>query len=132
MKELQETTTTQKIYWDTENEIVEGVIFTNITTLDQAIEDINAQERIRIKLNKQKTRVLIDMSEISEVSKEARDYFANERTAKTQRACALYITSGIGRVIGNFFMGLNKPQTPTKLFTDKKEAIKWLHTYSSE
>ena len=132
MLELLEETATQKIYWNVEDEIVEGILTANITLLDQAIEIIDAHERVRDKMNKQKTRVLIDMSKISEVSKEARDYFANERTSTIQRACALYITSAIGRVIGNFFMGMNKPQAPTKLFTNKEEAIKWLHTFKSE
>ena len=79
-----------------------------------------------------KTRVLIDMTAITEISKEARDYFANERTASIQRATALLINSPVSRVIGNFFMGLNKPITPTRLFTDPDKAIQWLHTYSDD
>ena len=132
MEELQEETSTAKIYWDSKNEVAVGKLFANISTLDAAVENIDAQERVRDKMNKKQTRVLIDMSVVSEISKDARDYFANERTASIQRATALYITSSIGKVIGNFFMGLNKPITPTKLFTDKEEAIKWLQTYSNE
>ena len=81
---------------------------------------------------KRKPVCSIDMTAISEISKEARDYFANERTASIQRATALLISSPVSRVIGNFFMGLNKPISPTRLFTDPREAIKWLQTYSDE
>lgn len=132
MKELKEETSTQKIYWDSENEIVWGEIFADITTEELAKKDIDAQERVRNNMNKKKTRVIVDMTSVFEVSKEARDYFANERTASIQRATALLIGSPVSRVIGNFFLGMNKPITPTRLFTNSKEAIKWLHTFSNE
>ena len=132
MKELKVETSTQKLYWDGENEIVWGELFADQTTKERAKENVDAQERVRDVLGKAKTRVLIDMTAISEISKEARDYFANERTASIQRATALLISSPVSRVIGNFFMGLNKPISPTRLFTDPREAIKWLQTYSDE
>lgn len=132
MEELKEETSTQKIYWDSENEIVWGELFADITTEKLAKENIDAQERIRNSMNKEKTRVIIDMSAVFEISKEARDYFANERTASIQRATALLIGSAVSRIIGNFFLGLNKPFTPTRLFTDPAEAIKWLRTFSDE
>lgn len=132
MKELKEETSTQKIYWDNENEIVWGEIYADVNSLDKAIENIDAQERVRDSLKRDKTRVLIDMGVVTEINKEARDYFANERTASIQRATALLTNSNISRVIGNFFLGLNKPISPTKLFTDANEAIKWLHTFSSK
>ncbi len=132
MEEIKEETSTQKIYWDSENEIVWGELLADITTEKLAKENIDAQERIRNSMNKEKTRVIIDMSAVFEISKEARDYFANERTASIQRATALLIGSAVSRIIGNFFLGLNKPITPTRLFTDPEEAIKWLHTFSDE
>jgi len=132
MKELKEETSTQKLYWDSENEIVWGELFADIKTKKLAKENIDAQERIRDSMNKEKTRVIIDMTAVFEISKEARDYFANERTASIQRATALLIGSAVSRTIGNFFLGLNKPITPTKLFTDPQEAIKWLRTFSNE
>ena len=132
MKELMVETSTQKLYWDGENEIVWGELFADQTTKERAKENVDAQERVRDILGKAKTRVLIDMAAISEISKEARDYFANERTASIQRATALLISSPASRIIGNFFMGLNKPISPTRLFTDPREAIKWLQTYSDE
>ena len=125
-------TSTQKLFWDSENEIVHCELFGDQTAEELAKENVDAQESIRDGLNKVKTRVLIDMTAITEISKEARDYFANERTASIQRATALLISSPVSRVIGNFFMGLNKPITPTRLFTDPDKAIQWLHTYSDD
>ncbi len=132
MKELKAETSTQKLYWDSENEIVWGELFGDQVTGKLARENVDAQERVRDDLNKAKIRVLIDMTSVTEMSKEARDYFANERTASIQRATALLIGSPVSRVIGNFFMGLNKPISPTKLFTDPGKAIQWLHTFSDD
>lgn len=42
-----EETSTQKLYWDEENEIVWGELVFEIQTLEKAIENIDAQERIR-------------------------------------------------------------------------------------
>jgi hypothetical protein len=41
-------------------------------------------------------------------------------------AFAILIDSSVSRVVGNFFLGINKPAVPTKLFTNEKEAVKWL------
>ena len=112
--------------------MVYGVLFADIKTQGLAKENIDAQERIRDNLNKKKTRVLIDMTAVSEITKEARDYFANERTASIQRATSLLISSPVSRIIGNFFMGLNKPISPTRLFTEPQKAIKWLQTFRND
>lgn len=132
MKELKVETSTQSLYWDSENEIVRGQLFADRLTEELAKENIDAQESIRDAVKKAKTRVLIDMTAVTEISKQARDYFANERTASIQRATALLIGSPVSRVIGNFFMGLNRPISPTRLFTDPHKAIQWLHTFSDD
>ncbi len=132
MKELREKTSTVKLYWDSEDEIVWCEIFANLQKEENAKENIDAQERLRDSLNKEKTRVLVDMTELSEMPKGVRDYFANERTASVQRATALLVTSPVNMVIGNFFMGLNKPASPTRMFTDPQKAIKWLQTFSND
>jgi hypothetical protein len=43
-----------------------------------------------------------------------------------ESAAALLIGSPLTRAIGNFFMGLNKPLIPTRLFTSETEALAWL------
>ena len=79
MNELKAETSTQKLFWDSENEIVWGELFGDQVTEELAKENVDAQETVRDGLNRTKTRVLIDMTAITEISKEARDYFANEK-----------------------------------------------------
>ena len=132
MKELKVETSTQKLYWDSENEIVWGELFGDQVTEELAKENVDAQERVRDMVKKTQTRVIVVMTAVTEISKEARDYFAHERTASIQRATALLINWPVSRVIGNFFMGLNKPFSPTRLFKDPHKAIQWLHTFSDD
>jgi hypothetical protein len=69
---------------------------------------------------------LIDMRGLVGMDREARLYFAGEETAKVESAAALIIESPLSKAIGNFFMGLNKPIIPTRLFTSEAEALAWL------
>ncbi len=130
MKKLVDETSTQKLYWDEDNQIVFGECLDMFHSAEKAKENIDAYERVRDRLGKEKTRVLVDMRAIKGVSRDAREYYANERTASIQRATALVIKSPLSRVIANFFMGLNRPLTPTRMFTDVDEAIEWLQSFS--
>jgi len=73
--------------------------------------------------------VLVDYGRLKSISRDARRYFASPAVEPAPTATALVITSPIGRAIGNFFMGLNKPDTPTKLFTDQATATDWLRSF---
>lgn len=69
---------------------------------------------------------LVDMRGLVSMDREARLYFAGEETAKVESAAALIIESPVSKAIGNFFMGLNKPIIPTRLFTSEADALVWL------
>jgi hypothetical protein len=73
--------------------------------------------------------VLVDIRESKGGSKESRAYFSSEEAGKIQSACALIVSSPLSRLIGNFFIGLNKTKFPTKLFLKEDEAITWLKTF---
>ena len=72
---------------------------------------------------------LVDLSNLKSMTREARLYFAGPETAAAQSAAALVIKSPLTKAIGNFFMGLNKPLIPTRLFTSETEALVWLRTF---
>ncbi len=74
----------------------------------------------------QRRPALVDMRGLIAMDREARLYFAGEETAKVESAAALLIDSPLSKAIGNFFMGLNKPIFPTRLFTSEAEALAWL------
>ena len=127
-----EQTATQKLYWDTDENIAWGELDSTPQTLQTAEENIEAQARIRDALGKEMTRVLIDMRQTTRITRQARNHYAGKRTASIQRATALLVASPLSATIANFFMGLNKPLSPTRMFTNEKEAIDWLGGYSDK
>ncbi|MBK7817644.1 MAG: hypothetical protein IPJ60_08880 [Sphingobacteriaceae bacterium] len=73
--------------------------------------------------------ILINSRGIKSMSYEARRHFsAQDRDTKTN-AFAIVIGSTISRVLGNFYLGINKPAVPTKLFDNEEEATKWLQQF---
>ena len=67
MKEMKVETSTQKLFWDDENEIVWGELFGDQVTEELAKENIDAQESVRDSLHKMQIRVLIDMTAITQI-----------------------------------------------------------------
>jgi hypothetical protein len=72
---------------------------------------------------------LVDLRTLRSMSRDCRKYFAGPETAKVQSAAGLLVVSPIARAIGNFFMGLNKPLIPTRLFTSETDALVWLRDF---
>lgn len=58
-----------------------------------------------------------------------RDYWAKKESCPYSKADAFMVGSTGFRLIANFYLRVNKPERPTKMFVDEKEAIKWLKTY---
>lgn len=79
--------------------------------------------------NGTKHPALIDMTNVQTIDYAARKYIAEE-TGDVINAVALITKSPISRVIGNFFIGINKPTYPARLFTNQQEAIHWLQEVS--
>lgn len=70
--------------------------------------------------------ILVDLKEIKSISKEARDHFSMRGRKPNVTAIAMLVSSPLSRIIGNFFLGLNKPTVPTRMFTSEEDAIYWM------
>jgi hypothetical protein len=73
-----------------------------------------------------RTLVLVDMRGVRWQSREARDYFASANAAEATKAVALIIGSPVSRVLGSFFLRMERHRFPTALFNDEDKAIRWL------
>lgn len=73
--------------------------------------------------------LLIDTRDIRSISKEARDFFSMNNRKSNVTAFAILIDSPLSKIIGNFFMGLNKPRVPVQLFTSETDALTWLKSF---
>ncbi len=74
----------------------------------------------------EKYAVLIVTSDFVGVSKAARELLAGGEIATNTVAYGFLIKNFAQRIVGNYYLRVNKPKTPTKLFTDRLKAIKWL------
>ncbi|MBF0441122.1 MAG: STAS/SEC14 domain-containing protein [Oligoflexales bacterium] len=73
--------------------------------------------------------VLIDLSGIKSICRDARNYFAGAEAARYVSASALLVSSPVSRIIGNFFIGINKHINPVQIFTSESDALDWLKGY---
>ena len=96
--------------------------------------DLNAAKQIvadRIHLQQNESLpVICYLKSLSGSEKSARDYLANEGSAYTT-AVALVVGSPAIKIITNFYMLVNKPKVPTKVFISEEEAIKYLKNFES-
>jgi hypothetical protein len=78
--------------------------------------------------------LLIDMRGVKAISKEARSYYAKpiEESRVLTKAVAIVVRTPISRVIGNFFLGSNRPVIPVRLFNSQEAAMDWLRPFLSE
>ena len=83
-------------------------------------------------VNPKKYPIIIDTTKIKSISKEARDYYSIRDRDSKVNAIAIIRSSIIGNMVANFFIGLNKPTVPTKLFDREDEAVKWCLKFKEE
>jgi len=123
-----ETQTTKM--WISEKGIVRVDYKTGVAeTISEAKDNFNALKKLSAG---KRFSVLVDIRKVKSQDRKSRQLFAGKKSDKIMIATGLIIGSPLSRVIGNFFLGLNKPQRPVKLFTSENEAIEWLKQFLEE
>lgn len=110
--------------------IEDGILlcyYKKIDTVDLEVAKIGALDRVKFSDNTSYP-CLFDIRLMGKVTKEARDYLANEGNDLVT-ASALVVGSSVIKIIANFFIIVNKPKNPTRMFTDKESAIEWLQKF---
>lgn len=72
--------------------------------------------------------LLVDMSQAKLIKREARAFYSRE-APRVACAVALVVGSPLNRMIGNFFLGLNRPTIPVRLFSSTADAAAWLRQF---
>jgi hypothetical protein len=70
--------------------------------------------------------VLFVGEEFFQVTKEARELAASKEFSSHLAAVALHTKNFSLRLLGDLYMKINKPNAPTKFFSDREAAIEWL------
>lgn len=119
----------------TEVLILEPGIIENIVKPGAIIEteDILRLKEKNEQLSKgKKYVVLVTSGHLSSITKEARELVASKEFAQNTMAKALLIDSLGHRIVGNFYLKINKPHIKTRLFVDRDVAILWLKSIMQE
>ncbi len=95
-------------------------------TLEHAVENSNLVNGLFVD---RKFPIMIDSRSIKSMSYEARHHFSVRGRETNTCAFGIIIGSTISRVLGNFYLGINKPTVPTKLFDKEEAALAWLKQF---
>lgn len=90
---------------------------THIEEINKGLDQLAGDKRVPL-------LVLVGIQ--SSISKDGREYAASEESTKYSVAEAYVIRNVAQRIVGNFYIRMDKPPVPTRLFTSKDEAEKWL------
>lgn len=73
--------------------------------------------------------VLFEAGVHSSFTKEARELVSSKEYGENRNAVALVIENMAQRIVGNFYININKPSTTTKIFISREEALVWLKKF---
>jgi hypothetical protein len=101
------------------------ILFKKDVTIEPA--DIYELRKVNLQLSNEKPYgVLVSAEQLTSFSKETRELLASKEFMGLTIAKAL-VFDGLGqKLIGNFYLQVNRPHIKTRLFNDKKEALDWL------
>lgn len=71
-------------------------------------------------------QVLIINHGVISMDKPARDYLASKEGTRAIKAAAIVLRSSFGSMLGNFFLKVNRPEMPVRIFYNEIKAIRWL------
>jgi hypothetical protein len=118
-------TSAQTMWLDGEG-IIQAISKPTDLTLDDAREAIT---KLADLFGAERHPIVVDLTGLKSMSRDARKYFAGPDTAKVQSAAALIIRSPMAKAIGNFFMGFDRALIPTRLCTSHEEALQWIRQF---
>lgn len=106
----------------------DGVIHTEVKpNAEIFIEDAKENSKIVNSLGEEGTGLLVDSREIKSMTREARQFFTVRNRSSKINVIAIVTRSPVSKIIANFFLGVNKPDMPCKLFNSKEKALVWVN-----
>lgn len=73
--------------------------------------------------------VLADTRKVKSATREAREYLSSADALEGLTAGAILSDSSFSVLLANFFLKVNRPKMPTRLFTVEANAMKWLEQF---
>jgi hypothetical protein len=110
--------------------IEEGIFycyFKEIEVMDLDFTKASVQHRLAF-MEGQSYPCFFDITRVKQTTKEARDYLADKGNDLVS-ASAILVSSPMLKMMANFYIMVNKPKNPTRMFTDKESALEWLRQF---
>lgn len=63
------------------------------------------------------------------MDKKARDYLSSDDGVRGLIAGAIVVDTPFGSFLGNFYLSVTDPKIPTRIFSKKETALKWLQQF---
>ncbi len=90
------------------------------------VEDVHEVKKHNLSLTKGNDYAIVfDAGYYTTITKEAREIMTSSKIEKGRKASAFVISGLSQKILGNFYVKINKPGVPTKFFSDKEKAIIW-------
>lgn len=113
-----------------EEKIVENVILEN-TVIDEELA-LHTKEKNEKTAGYKPYAVLVSAEQWTSITPEARKLIASPPFKKVTIAKAVVVNSLPQRMVVNFYLRFNKPSIPTRMFSNRDTAIKWLRNEVSK
>ena len=95
--------------------------------VDITLQDAIREVEIALEVGKgKKVLSLTNITDVKSIEQKARQYYSGPEAERAYKAVALIVRSPVSKMLGNFFIGLNKPTMPLQLFNTEKEGLAWL------
>jgi hypothetical protein len=109
----------------------DGIMYIRISSeKEETVELVKKMvEKMGEMVNYKQVPILARHEEFALPGKANRDYWATKEACPYSKADAFMISSLAMQLIANFYLKINRPERPTRMFTSEKEAIKWLKTF---
>jgi hypothetical protein len=117
-------------YLSSSNEIITLRLYDKVNIEPEDIKELHLANQKLLEGNKYS--LLVVAGKYSNVTAEARELAAQKEFSANRVALAFVTNQLAQKFLVNFFIRFNKSNTPTKLFTDEKEAIRWLRGKSKK
>ncbi|MES2679879.1 MAG: hypothetical protein V4635_08345 [Bacteroidota bacterium] len=109
----------------------DGIVYIHISSQkEETVELVKEMvEKLGEMVNHKHVPILVRHENLALPGKANRDYWAKKESCPYSKAEAFMIGSIALRLLANFYLKINKPERPTRLFTDEQEANEWLKTF---
>ncbi|TGV01406.1 hypothetical protein EM932_15850 [Flavivirga rizhaonensis] len=100
-------------------------VYKNGISIDQSVAMKVVEDRLLLQQGKTLS-ILCDMRGVKKINKSARNYLALEGSILI-KAVALLVNNPLSSTISGFYIKTSNPAIITQVFTDEKEALKFLN-----